>query len=253
MLNPSTSLTDIKYEPPKTVAGKFVNKIQEVEEGIRKIVVDPSMLDNLSQESVSPDLTELMSQMMGAVKSTDNIDNKSFGIHSEAAALMQQMLKNKVEENPNAGSDVVRKRPDYLEKAIKEAESRDRFLLDIENSSVLDLFLNKSTKQDVINTLKTLSKVDYTQNIQEPIFYYTDIGLTFYFDENDLLNEIEVDEKYKRSTTLGLKVNDTLDKAIELYGPPRMKSAKGGIWNKFSIIMRDRSNEIMIIRLKLRS
>lgn len=253
MINPSTSFTEIKYEPPKTIAGKFVSQIQEVEEGIRKIVVDPSMLENMSQQGVSPDLTDLMSQMMGAVQSNSNIDNKSFGMHTEAAALMQQMLQNKVEENPDAGLDVIRKRPEYLEKAMKEASSRDRFLLDIANSSVLDLVINKSNKQDTINTLQTLSKVDYTKNIQEPIFYFTDIGLTFYFDENDILTEIEVDEKYRRSTTLGLKVNDTIDKAIELYGAPRMKSAKGAIWNNFSIIMRDRSNEIMFIRLKIRT
>lgn len=254
MLNPGmpNTLTNIKYEPPKTVAGKFVEQIHQVEEeGIRKIVVDPSMLTSMAG-SMPSDVSALMQQMMGTMPSQEANVNSS--LPPEAAALMQQMLSTKVEADPNAGLDMVRKRPEFLEKAIKDSQSRDRFLVDIENSSVLDLFIKRSTKNDVINTLKTLSKVDYTNNIQESIFYYTDIGLTFYFDENenDTIYEIEVDEKYRRTTTMGLKINDSLERAIELYGPPRMKSAKGAIWNRFSILMRDRVNEIMLIRLKIR-
>src|SRR5690606_35686664 len=109
-----------------------------------------------------------------------------------------------------------------------------------------------SSKKDVVNMLKTLSRINY-ENSQEGIFYYTDVGLSFYFDENDILNEIEVDEKYKRQTTKGLKINDGLEKAIKLYGAPRMKSAKGAIWNTFSVLMADKHNEIRLIRLKIRS
>lgn len=251
MLNPGmpNTLTNIKYEPPKTIAGKFVEQIHQVEEeGIRKIVVDPSMLTNMSQGMPS-DVSALMQQMMGSV-TTQDISQPS--LPPEAAALMQQMLSNKVEANPDAGLDVVRKRPEFLEKAIKDAESRDRFLIDIENSSVLDLFVKKSSKSDVVNMLKTLSRFDYSDNMKESIFYYTDIGLSFYFYEDDIINEIEIDEKYRKATTKGLKINDSLEKTIELYGPPRMKSAKGAIWNRFSILMRDRVNEIMLIRLKIR-
>lgn len=255
MLNPGMpdTLTNMKYNPPKTIAGKFVDQFNQVEEseGIRKIVVDPSMIASMAQGGAA-DAAALMQQMMGAVSTEQS--SIPAGLPPEAAALMQQMLSGnqKVEENPDAGLDMVRKRPEFLEKALKDAESRDRFLVDIDNSSVLDLVLKKSTKSDVVNALKTLSNANYQDNMQEGIFYYTDVGLAFYFDGNDCINEIEVDEKYRRTTTKGLKINDPLEKAVELYGPPRMKSAKGAIWNKFSVLMRDRANEIMLIRLKIR-
>ena len=246
MLNPSIpeTLSNLKYIQPKTLAGKFIEQVQQVEsEGIRKFVMEPLSIS----DSVTNDASAIM-QMMGASTSTTESS-----LPPEAMALMQQMMSNqKVAENLNAGSNLIRKRPDYIEKAIKDAESRDRFLIDIENYCILDLSVGKSTKSAVINTLKTISKINYEKNIQESIFYYTDIGLSFYFDENDIINEIEIDEKYKKSTTKGLKINDSLERAIELYGNPRMKSAKGAIWSNFSILMRDRSDEIKLIRLKIR-
>lgn len=162
------------------------------------------------------------------------------------------MLNQKVAENPDAGFNLIRKRPDFIEKAIKNAESRDRFLINLDNCSVLDLRVGNSNKYDVINTLSTLSKINYEKNIQESIFYFTDIGLTFYFDNNDIIDEIEIDENYKKPTRRGLKINDTFERVVELYGKPKMKSEKAAIWSTFSILMRYKINEIMLIRLKIR-
>ncbi len=256
MLNPilPSTLSSIKYEPPKTIAGRFVDQINQVEDaGIRKIVVDPSMMANMIESGLNSDVATLMSQMMGGGVSQPLKQSQTDSLSSEVADLMNQMIaQQKVVENPNAGSDMIRKRPDYIEKVIRDSEVKDKFLIDIENYTVLDLKVRKNNKNDVIERLKSLSKSNYENNLQEAIFYYTDIGLTFYFNENDLINEIEIDEKYKGSTNKGLKINDPLEMALEIYGNPRMKSAKGAIWSNFSILMRDRTNEIMLIRLKIR-
>lgn len=253
------SLSEIHYNPPKTIANKFVNQITHVEsEGIRKIVLDDSnMMQKMIQSGMPPDAAALMQQMMGGAVPTPGTAAPAAGVAGlppEAAALMQQMLgQQKVIENPEAGQGIIRKRPEYLEKALQEAAaSRDRLEVDIENGSVIDLYVNKSTKKEVINTLKTISKANYEDNEQEQIFYFTDVGISFYFDENGIVNEIEIDEKYRKQTTKGLKIGDPMEKAIEIYGNPRMKSAKGAIWNRFSILMRDRENEIKLLRLKVR-
>ena len=233
---------EIIYNPPKTTANKFVEQVTNIETNRKKIVLDdPNLLQNLIQSGHSPQDAMLLMQQMTQQSSMDSLP-------PEAIALMQQMIS--VQADPNAGASVIRKRPDYLEKAIKDVESRDRFEIDIERSSVLDLHVNQQTKEDVIKTLKTLSKVSYENNKSEAIFYFTDIDISFYFDENNTVNEIEIGEKYKHSTTKGLKIGDDLEKAIELYGNPRMKSAKGAIWNRFSILMEGK--EIRLIRLKIR-
>ena len=291
MIKPELAdLSEIHYTPPKTVAYKFVNQVSHIEsEGIRKIVVDdPSMVMEMLRNSIppgfmppgavtsaglAPGAEELMQKLAGgntlSQSEADALSQKLLnentppnpatasipGLPQEAAALMQQMMAMQaapVKENPDAGLGMIRKRPEFLEKAIKEVASRNRLEVDIENSSVLDLFVNLSTKQNVIANLKTLSKVDYAQQEQEQIFYYTDVGISFYFDENGVINEIEIDEKYRHQTTKGLKIGDPLERAIECYGAPRMKSAKGAIWNRFSILLRDRENEIKLLRLKIR-
>jgi len=182
-----------------------------------------------------------MQQMIGEQFNVENLP-------PEVAMLMKQMVS--IQSDPNAGVSVIRKRPEYLEKAISDIESRDRFEIDIENCAVLDLCVNKNNKDDVIKNLKTLSKANYDGNKNESIFYFTDIDIAFYFDENGIIDEIEIGEKYKHSTTKGLKIGDTLEKAIEIYGNPRMKSAKGAIWNRFSVLMD--AKEIRLIRLKIR-
>jgi len=214
---------DVAYNQPKTVANKFIEQIHHIEsEGVKKIVFD---------ESAS--LEALLSQ----------------GLPNEAGSILQSLLNT---TTTTTETHIVRKKPELLEKAEKQIKSRNRFDLDIENCSVLDLFVNLSTKKNVINTLKTLSNINY-DNSNESIFYYTDIGLTFFFDEDDIITEIEAGEKYLHPTTKGLKIGDSILKAIEIYGNPKMKSAKGAIWEHFSVILRDKSDEISLIRLKKRS
>ena len=256
MIGPNTSadLSQVHYEPPKTLANKFVDQINHIESaGIRKIVLDANSLPDMLGGMPS-DAAMLMNQLMGAQNA--QADNN---LPKEAEMLMKQMLASQghpqvpTTEDPNAGTELIRKRPDYLERALKEAaKPKDRFELDVDNACVLGIFVKVSTRQNVLNTLRTLSKIIYEENSQEPIFYYNDLGISFYFDENDVVSEIEFDSKYRKQTTKGLKIGDSIDKAIEIYGKPRMKSAKGAIWNNFSVIMEDREDAIKIIRAKIR-
>ncbi|GIW22733.1 MAG: hypothetical protein KatS3mg068_1740 [Candidatus Sericytochromatia bacterium] len=213
----------ISYQQPRTIANKFIEQIHNIEsDGVKKIVFD---------EKAS--LEELLNQ----------------GLPNEAASILQSLIST---STPVLETHLVRKKPELLEKAEKQIKVRNRFELDVENCSVLDLFVNLSTKKNVINTLKTLSNINY-DNSNESIFYYTDIGLTFFFDEDSIITEIEANEKYLHPTTKGLKIGDSILKAIEIYGVPRMKSAKGAIWENFSVILRDKSDEISLIRLKKRT
>lgn len=212
---------EIAYHQPKTVANKFIEQIHHIEnDGVKKIVFD----ENASLESLL-----------------------SGSLTSEADSILQSLLNTSTAE-----THMVRKKSELLEKAEQQIRSRNRFDLDIENCAVLDLFVNLSTKKNVINTLKTLSTVNYDDNT-ESIFYYTDVGLNFFFDEDDIITEVEASEKYRHPTTKGLKIGDSVSKAFEIYGAPKMKSAKGAIWEHFSVILRDKTDEIHLIRLKKRN
>lgn len=210
----------IEFHQLKTTANKFVDQINNA--GIKKISIDDnSLLESLLKDSNS--------------------------LPPEASSILQSLIQ----ANTNNETQIIRKKPELLEKAENQIRSRNRFELDIENCSVLNLFVNLSTKNNVINTLKTLSSINY-DNSNESIFYYTDIGLIFFFDGDDIITEIEAEEKYIHPTTKGLNIGDSITKAINIYGNPRMKSAKGAIWSNFSVILRDKVEEIRSIRLKKR-
>ncbi len=118
----------------------------------------------------------------------------------------------------------------------------------------MELF-QKSNLDSPFDITKTSAKMNLSEVFREKKGSYLNEFTLYMAHFNAIpnyINEIEIDEKYRKATTKGLKINDSLEKTIELYGPPRMKSAKGAIWNRFSILMRDRVNEIMLIRLKIR-
>jgi hypothetical protein len=242
-------LPDIHYTPPKTVATRFVDQFTE-NEGVKKIVIDPSMMANMAN-GMPPDAMALMQQMMGATQPQQNEDKSEWSMKSQAAILMQQMMNQQVKADPNAGTGLVRKESEIMQKAMENI-SETSLAINIESSCILGLFVGSTKKDEVVERMKTVSKVSYDNNLQESIFYYTDLGVNFFFNEEDIINEIEFTEKYKHKTTQGLKIGDVIDKAIEVYGAPRMKSAKGAIWNRFSVILHDKSTEIKFIRLKIR-
>jgi hypothetical protein len=53
---------------------------------------------------------------------------------------------------------------------------------------------------------------------------------------------------YKGTTSKGLKIGDSVEKAIELYGAPRMKTPKGAIWPSFGVFCKH--EHICTIRLQ---
>jgi hypothetical protein len=241
---------DISYNPPKTVANKFVEQFTSVEEeGVKKIVFNSGNFSfDVLRDSIPSEAAKMISQMI-----KQEMPEAKGHLPIEAQELMQQIANTGFIQPNEQEVGLVRKRSDELERAMNQIASVDRYQIDIENSTLTGLTLNKSTKTDVINEMKSMSKIDYNNNFQEAIFYYTDAGISFFFDENNVISEVEIDSKYKKTTTMGLKIGDPLERAIELYGTPRMKSAKGAIWNRFSILMEDRQNAIRLIRLKIRA
>lgn len=241
---------NISYTPPKTVANKFVDQFANVEEeGVKKIVFNAGDFNvDVLRDSIPPEAALMISQII-----KQELPDAKNHLPVEAQELMQQIANTGFVKPNEVETGLVRRRPDELERAMNQISSVDRYEINVETSTVIGLTLNKSTKNDVINEMKSLSKIDYNNNFQEAIFYYTDAGVTFFFDENNIVSEMEFDAKYKRNTSKGLKIGDTLERAVELYGDPRMKSAKGAIWNRFSILMEDRQNSIRLIRLKVRA
>jgi len=256
---------------PKSTANKFVQQIVSIEEkGRKKIVLDENInLKEFFSNSISPEANVLMKHLMSAKQSdgsslpmdgvllveqlqeaekvTQQQQEILTNLPPEAAALMQQMMM------AQESTSMIKVIPKEIEEALKKKKRippENPLLIDIENSSILGLYINESTLDEVLETLKNFSSISYEKNKKEAVHYYTDIGINIFFDQDNIVNEIEIGEKYKHPTTKSLKIGDTLEQAVEFYGNPRMKSAKGAIWNRFSVIFEDK--KINILRLKIR-
>jgi len=96
--------------------------------------------------------------------------------------------------------------------------------------------------------MKPYSKIKFNPSDSAPMFTYEDISFIVFFDDDNVVVELNFGQDYKGATEKGLHVGDTIDKAIEIYGQPRMKSPRGAIWDKFGVF--SKNNIIVSIRIQ---
>ncbi len=116
-----------------------------------------------------------------------------------------------------------------------------------EEGSIFGLQVNVTNRKEVLERMKGVSKINIT-NPGESIFKYDDLGIVFYFGEGGNLQEITFSYPFDGSTSKGLKLEESVNKAIQIYGQPKMKTNAGAIWNKFAVFLKD--DIVTTIRLR---
>jgi hypothetical protein len=116
-----------------------------------------------------------------------------------------------------------------------------------ESGAIFGLQVGKAGRKDVLERMKTLSKVKIS-NPGESIFKYDDLGIAFYFGEGGGVQEITFSYPFSGHTQKGLQIDDPLQVAIDLYGPPKMQTPAGAIWDKFAVFLKDYT--VTTIRLR---
>lgn len=116
-----------------------------------------------------------------------------------------------------------------------------------EEGMFLGIILGSTDKNTVINIMKDYSKVNYNLDCRDSILDYNDISVTIYFEDN-IADMFEFGKKFKGHTSKGIAIGAKLEKAIELYGAPKMKSPKGAVWSGFKVFCLD--GEITSIKVQ---
>ncbi len=114
-----------------------------------------------------------------------------------------------------------------------------------EVGAVFGLQINHSKKVDVITKMKKKNK---NCQIEENFIKFDDLGITFYFDQLGILDEITFSYPFLGSTKKGLRIQDDVEKAINLYGKPKMRTFSGVIWSKVAVFLND--DQVTTIRLR---
>ncbi|MBC7475477.1 MAG: hypothetical protein H7263_14400 [Candidatus Sericytochromatia bacterium] len=112
------------------------------------------------------------------------------------------------------------------------------FIVD-EEGIFLGITIGLTNKPQAINIISQYSGCKFEENTSESILAYDDIALTIYLDDNDIVNQLEFAKDFTGATSKGLKMGDLIDKAVELYGAPKMKSPRGAMWSNLKIFCSD--------------
>lgn len=116
-----------------------------------------------------------------------------------------------------------------------------------EQKGIFELEINKSTKQDVSKAMSMhCTYIEY--ELTKKVFRYDEVGISFSFDDKDIVHEIYFSYPFKGCTTKGLKIDDSIDKAIQIYGHPKVKTPSAATWDNLSVFL----NEGIITTIKLR-
>ena len=134
-----------------------------------------------------------------------------------------------------------------IEKLRNETNPIKKFTI-YEAGIAFGIIVGKTKKNEVVELMKAYSKVNFEANDSSLMFTYEDISFIVFFDDDNTVVELNFAQDYKGSTEKGLRVGDTIDKAIEIYGQPRMKSPRGAIWDKFGVF--SKNNLIVSIRIQ---
>lgn len=104
--------------------------------------------------------------------------------------------------------------------------------------STKSVIINGNNRKYVVNFMKDYSNIKVINNLSNYISY-DDIGIKFTFDENNIVSEIEFTEEFIGKTVNELKIGDSLDKAIEIYGHPHSSIQNKLSWGKMTALIQD--------------
>jgi CheY-like chemotaxis protein len=191
------------------------------------------------------------------------VEPEKSSINSKMADLLKNAAKIKnyesvIQNNP-AGTGMIRAKPRYLEKALEQSQALEKFkneskplkkLTIYESGVALGIIIGRSNKSDVISAMKTYSKVDGEIQRENQMLFFDDISLTILFNEQDIVEEFNFGQQYLGETSLGIKINDPIEKAIKVYGKPKTCTIKGAVWDNIAFFSMD---TIFISSIRMRN
>jgi hypothetical protein len=132
---------------------------------------------------------------------------------------------------------------------FKFSEKTDKSKIINENKGTyLEIKLGETSRKNVLQFMGKYSKENFSSFDNSRSLYYRDLALLVTFDKDDFVEELTFEPGFEGQTIRGLRIGDTIDKAINLYGQPYMRSNRGAIWPNFAVFSKD--NFITSIRLQ---
>lgn len=221
----TNELSGLKFNPltggfnvPKELLDK-VNQNNIVSGSKEEIISNKNIVDfdnlipQIKKEEITNSLPyEIPTLSLGDLISSDNSDNNN--------------------DNKNISiSETI----NYSESEVKYVENALVRNMQISEEGVfLGIILNITKKSEAIEILNKQCKTQFSHDYDDNIISYEIDGINMYIEE-DLVVQLEFKRGFEGSTVKGLKIGDNVEKALELYGKPVMKTPKGAVWKNFKV------------------
>lgn len=164
----------------------------------------------------------------------------------ELSTPPRQSVEVKGASNPNKEikQDFVKmKALTFISKITNKISSKKEYKLAIDNVNeekepdniLWNLKIGETNKKDTLDILKKYSKEKTEFYKDKDSISYSDISITVYFNKKNILSKIDFNEYFNGETLEGLKIGDTIEKAMKLYGKPISYDKKIIKWKNFSI------------------
>lgn len=220
---------------------KLLMNIQQAD----KVVENKNVQKAKKEET--PDASNLISKMSFNPETGFTFDPSilaKLSLNSEPAQNTNITPQEEVEIKPKEKINISQ----TTEYTKEEASALVRSFNISEEGIFLGIIIGSTQKEAVIEIMGKHSDVKFDNSTTENILEFDDLSITAYFDDENIVNQLEFGKKFRGNTSKGLRIGDNLEKAIELYGNPMMKSPKGAVWKGLKVFFTD--GEITSIKIQ---
>ena len=152
--------------------------------------------------------------------------------------------------------DLLNKMPNMTEKKIQEeinkitlnglikAPSSDLqkpqiSLINETEKSLFGIKVGETKKSEAFNIIRYRLREETHYNREAMFQSFPEIGVSLYFSDTDIVEEIMITKPFTGTTTKGLRIGDHMEKAVKYHGEPKIRSLVSAFWGKFSVFIKD--------------
>ena len=159
--------------------------------------------------------------------------------------IRKSFSKNKVNEK------VIKNKDKYIDKEIKINYKKQLDIV-LNKGVIWNIKISETSREDVIKIMKNYSTIKAEKFANSDFIIYSDVSITVLFDKKQIVKEIELNEEFKGISQEGLKIGDSCDKAVKLYGSPKADDGRFLIWQDFKLFYwNNKINSIIALTNKL--
>jgi hypothetical protein len=226
-------------------ADTICTTIQKPKEKIEDNFVDEIRAEILKQKK---NLVEIQDDLSDTIPTSPRQKAKiSKEIYQEVSYIKDTIMSSSIKMK--AENFIVKLPQNYHKNAKISSNLNSKEILIAENFKIYELnmllglfvlgttdaiIIGGSNKSQVVNIMKKYSTVKYDYYCPDSVFKYDDISVNIYFNDEDTVSVLEFENDFKGSTNHGLKIGDTVKKALGIYGQPNINTSKTLSWNCFT-------------------